>query len=503
MQNYFVGIDNGGSVTKAVVFDAAGREVACAAERVPVIHSHPGFTERDMEALWRVNVDVIRDVVAASAVDPRRIAGIACTGHGKGMYLWGTDDRPAANGIVSTDTRAWAYPDEWKRNGVSAAAFPKIMQTPLACQPAALWRWFQDNAPEVLQRVRWLFSVKDYIRFRLTGEAWAEMTDYSGSGLMNLAETRSDRELLNVFGIADVYDRLPPLCGSTALCGTVTKEAARLTGLMAGTPVAAGMFDIDACAVAMDVTDETNLCVVAGTWGINEYVSRKPELDGSIHMNSLFCVPGYYLVEESSPTSVSNNDWFIDVFLESEKTLAQQRGVSLHALAEELAASVGMDEPPILFLPFLYGSNDNPRARACFLGLESSHSRPHLIRAVLEGVVFSHRVHVERLLAGRSRPEAVRLAGGAVNNRAWCQIFADVLGLPIETVDTRELGALGAAMAAAVATGGYPDLKAAARAMVRIADRLEPDLDKKPAYDKKFGLFMAASAALDGLWKRF
>ena len=503
MTSFFLGIDNGGSVTKAVVFDAQGKEMAAASARVAVLRPFAGATERDMEALWQANVDVIREALSASGLAPAQIAGIACTGHGKGLYLWGKDGAPAYHGIVSTDGRAWRYPAQWAQDGTAEKVFALTLQTPLACQPVALWRWLQDHRPEVLERVQWVFAVKDYIRFRLTGEAFAEVTDYSGSSLMNLTNGTFDREVMQAFGVADMADKLPPLRGATDLCGQVTAEVAKLTGLRTGTPVAGGMFDIDACAVAMDVTDERNLCVIAGTWGINEYVSRQPVLNRSVKMNSLFCLPGYYLIEESSPTSASNNDWFCELFLDSEQREAEARGISLHALAEEMAASVRCDAQALLFLPFLYGSNDNPQARACFIGLENTHTRAQIIRAVLEGIVFSHRVHVERLLANRDRPEAVRLAGGAANNHTWAQMFADVLGLPVEIIDARELGALGCAMAAAVAAGHFSDLSAAARQMVRVRERLLPDIEKKPVYDRKFALFVKAVGALDGLWQDF
>ena len=503
MNSYFLGVDNGGSVTKAVIFDAQGREIASAATKVPMIRPRPGFTERDMEVLWQANLQVIRRALQDSGLDSAEIRGVACSGHGKGLYLWGKDGRAACHGIVSTDARAWKYPEQWAKDGTAAKVFPRTMQTPLACQPVALWRWFQDNQPEVLERVQWVFAVKDYIRFRLTGEAFAEVTDYSGTSLMNLADASFDREVMRDFGVADMADKLPSLRYSTDVCGAVTPEVAALTGLNTGTPVAGGMFDIDACAVAMDVTDEKNLCVIAGTWGINEYLSRQPVLNKSIKMNSLFCLPGYFLIEESSPTSASNNDWFADLFLDSEKQQARERGIGIHAVAEEMAASVGFDEQSILFLPFLYGSNDNPQAKACFIGLESRHTRAQIIRAVLEGIVFSHRVHIERLLANRDRPEAIRLAGGAANNRTWSQMFADVIGLPVEIIDTKELGALGCAMAAAVASGLYRDLQEAARHMVRVKARLEPNSGKKDVYDRKYSLFVRASQALDGLWSGF
>jgi L-xylulokinase len=283
----------------------------------------------------------------------------------------------------------------------------------------------------------------------------------------------------------------------------VSPEAAAACGLRAGTPVAGGMFDIDACAVAMDVTDERNLCVIAGTWGINEYISRSPVLDGSIMMNSLFCLPGYYLVEESSPTSAGNNEWFTELFLDSEKRLAQDRGISVYQLAEELAAGVGAAGQAIVFLPYLFGSNYNPQAKACFVGLETTTTRADMIRAVLEGIVFCHLVHVEKLLKTRNRPTAVRLAGGAARSRTWAQIFADVFQLPVEIVDVKEIGALGCAMAAAVAAGVYADLKDAARHMVTIGHRLEPDPAKAALYTRKYQRYCAVSAALDGIWKDY
>jgi L-xylulokinase len=502
---FFLGVDNGGTLTKAVLFDAAGAEIAGASRKVPLIAPQPGFTERDMGTLWGTSCEVIRETIAASGIRPEEVRGVACTGHGKGLYLWGRDGKPAYNGINSTDTRAWEYPARWEKDGTAEKVFAKTYQKILACQPVSLLCWIRDNRPGVLERVRWIFEAKDYIRFRLTGEALAEVTDYSGSSLMNIRDVCFDRELLEDYGLGSMRDALPPLRYSTDPCGAVSAEAAAATGLAAGTPVAGGMFDIDACAVAMDVTDEKNLCVIAGTWGINEYVSRAPVLDGSIMMNSLFCLPGYYLVEESSPTSAGNNEWFTELFLDAEKRLARERGIGVYQLAEELAAGVGAEGHSIVFLPYLFGSNYNPQAKACFIGLEATTTRAQMIRAVLEGIVFCHMVHVEKLLKsrGRNRPSAVRLAGGAAKSRTWAQIFADVFQLPVEIVDVQEIGALGCAMAAAVASGVYADLQDAARHMVGISHRLEPDPGVATVYARSYRRYRAASEALDGIWKDY
>ncbi|MEI6874289.1 MAG: FGGY-family carbohydrate kinase [Spirochaetota bacterium] len=503
MRKCFLGIDSGGTVTKAVISDAEGRVVASAARRVPLIVPRPGFTERDMGALWQATVEVIKESLSLSGLKAGQIGGIACTGHGKGLYLWGSDGNPAYNGIVSTDSRAWSYPERWERDGTAAKVFAKTCQRILACQPVSLLCWLRDNDPEVLDRVRWIFEVKDYLRFMLTGEAFAEMTDYSGSNLMNLHEGRYDRELLGYFGLERIMEMLPPLRLSTDRCGEVTSLVAAATGLPAGTPVAGGMFDIDACAVAMDVTDEEKLCVIAGTWSINEYVSKKPVLDGSVMMNSLFCIPGYFLVEESSPTSAGNYEWFCTLFLEAERREAEKGGISLYEFAGEMAATVGPDDQHIVFLPYIFGSNYDPRARASFVGLTSAHSRAQVIRAVMEGIVFCHLVHIEKLLANRERTTVVRLAGGAANSRAWVKIFADVLGLPVEIVDVAELGALGCAMAAAVASGLYPDLKDAAGHMMKIKYRQEPEAANAAVYGRKYALYKRVSAALEETWREF
>ena len=442
-------------------------------------------------------------MIVNSGLKKEDVKGVACTGHGKGLYLWGKDDKPCCNGIVSTDSRAWMYPEKWEKDGTADRVFQKTFQKILACQPVSLLCWLKDHNPEVLSNVKWIFEVKDYIRFKLTGEAFAEETDYSGSNMMNLKERCFDRELLGEFGLADLFEAMPPLKNSTDFCGGVSKQASLETGLLEGTPLAGGMFDIDACAVAMDITDDSNICVIAGTWSINEYISKQPVLNITVMMNSLYCIPGYYLIEECSPTSASNYEWFLDQFMGEEKQKAAEAGINFFEYCDKLAKTVAPDDQNITFLPYIFGSNYNPQAKASMIGLDMRHTRSQIIRAVLEGIAFCHMVHLEKLLANRSKTEAVRLAGGAANSLVWAQIFADVFQLPVELIDTKELGTLGCAMAAAVAAGVYKDLKEAAQCMVKIKSRIEPIKTNFPAYEKKFALYKKVSASLEGVWKDF
>ena len=151
MTAYFVGVDNGGTSTKAVVFDDQGRDIAGASRKVPMILPQPGFTERDMEVLWKANCEAIAEAVKSSKVSPSDIRGVACTGHGKGLYLWGRDGKPAYNGIVSTDSRAWAYPEKVAGGRNRRRVFRRDLPEILACQPVSLLCWLKDHRPGVVE----------------------------------------------------------------------------------------------------------------------------------------------------------------------------------------------------------------------------------------------------------------------------------------------------------------------------------------------------------------
>ncbi|MBL7189338.1 MAG: hypothetical protein ISS70_23665 [Phycisphaerae bacterium] len=192
---------------------------------------------------------------------------------------------------------------------------------------------------------------------------------------MNLQTRQYEQALLEDFGISGALDYLPPIVASADLCGEVTKEAGRLTGLAPGTPVAAGMFDIDACGLSSGVVDESQLCMIVGTWGNNQYISKTPVVDENIFMTSCYSIPGYYLMLEGSATSGSNLEWFVSRFFAAERTIAEEKGGSVYDLCNELVASTQPSEGNIIFLPFLYGSNANQNAKATFLGARNHDAR--------------------------------------------------------------------------------------------------------------------------------
>ena len=308
-------------------------------------------------------------------------------------------------------------------------------------------------------------------------------------------------ELLALFGLEDIIDKLPPICSSTEICGYVTEETASNTGLTAGTPVMGGMFDIDACAVAVDTVVEDRVCMIAGTWSVNEYIRKEPVLDGTVMLNSIFADDEYYLIEECSPTSAGNLEWFLKNLMQEKAKELQDGGGSIYDYTNEEIGKIPVSEFVPIFLPFLMASNVHPNARASFIGMSQHHSRSHLIRSVYEGIVFSHRYHLEKLTASMPAPPSViRLAGGVVRSAEWVQMFADVLAYPVEAVDINETGALGCAITAAVGLGDYSSFGEAAENMITLRDAVLPRPEYTEIYMKRYELYKKIIEALNPVW---
>ena len=501
MAKYLVGIDNGGTVSKAAVFTADGRELAVAGRPVASIVTVPGWNERDMNVLWQDTAAAIREAVEKSGVNPEDIACVTCTGHGNGLYLIDADGNPVRNGIYSSDGRAAAIIADWKARGIDAQALPKTAQCVWPAQPNALLAWLREHEPVSIQKAASLLMAKDYTRFKLTGKVAMELTDMSGTSLMNVVTAKYDDSVLEIFGISEMKRLMPPLVQSAEVCGTITAEAAVLTGLKAGTPVAGGMFDIDACGLSSGCMDGRQFVIVTGTWGNNQYIAREPLVDKGLFMTSCYSIPGWYLMLEGSPTGAGNLEWFISTFLEDKKTLLKQEGKdTVFTWADNVIAACEPKETDPIFLPFVYGENVGYPAKATFLGLGSQHTRAEVLRAVYEGCVFSHNMHMQRLYAFREKPEVVRITGGAARSAVWMQMFADIFQIPVEVPDGSELGALGAAIAGAVASGLYPAYDVAIKAMTRVARRYEPDQARAAMVAKRYAIYCKACQSLKAFY---
>lgn len=501
MGRYLLGIDSGSTVTKAALFDLSGKEIAVASCKTETAYLHPGWTERDMDILWQTTATAIRAVLAKASIKPDEIVGIGNTGHGNGIYLLDKSGQSLRPGIQSMDTRASEILVEWNQRDLHSQVFPFTIQSFWSAQPNALLAWIKKFEPQNYERIGAILLVKDYIKYRLTGEISSDFTDMSATSLMDVRNKNYSRELLALYDLVEVFDALPPLKQSFEVIGQITHSAAEETGLRAGTPVVGGLFDVDASAIGCGVVNPGQACIVAGTWSINEVVTREPIVALDLFMTTLFANTDLFLTIEGSATSATNLEWFVAQCCGDERAEAKRRGISVYEVCNEQVASLTPGSSNIIFHPFLYGSNVQPSARAGFYGIAGWHTRAHLLRALYEGIVFGHLNHIEKLKTAGAKIESARLAGGGSRSQVWTQIFADTLELPMQVSDGNELGARGAALSAGIGAGIYRDYTEAVQQAVSMVRIQEPIVANTPLYLARYAEYRRLIGAMQMPWQ--
>ncbi len=496
MKKYLLGVDNGGTYIKAAIYDKKGKRLGIARQYNEVLKPKPGRTEYDQEKLWEINCNCIKNVITETGVDPNEIACIGIAGQGCGFYAVDRFGKSIRNAITSADARAEEIVEQWKKDGTDKKAYSKIYRHSSPVHLNALLAWLKKYEPENYAKIGYLFSMKDFLAFRFTGNAIAGQGCQSVSGLMDLSKGEFSKELGILFGIEEMTDKFGKLCWDFEEAGRLTSEAALQCGCVQGTPVAAGSHDVIAAALAMGILDSRLCFMITGTHGINGYISNEPILNGTIKYNEYFAFPGQFLIEEGYPTSSGTLEWVITTLYADR----QEKSSDLYDEINHNVESVNPDSSNLLFLPFLQGNRDNPDAAGTWIGLRPEHTRAHMLRAVYEGVAFSHLLQMEHLFANREKPEIIRMAGGATASRVWIQIFADVFGITIEIVPNEEMGTKGAAIVGAVTSGLYSDVRDAVNEMTQQGEIFYPIKDNFKIYQKKIAVFKETVENLDPLW---
>ncbi|MEC5318360.1 FGGY-family carbohydrate kinase [Brenneria populi subsp. brevivirga] len=488
MSHYFMGIDLGGTVAKAGIYTPDGHEIKVTELALPLLSPRQGFCERDMDELWRATCQVIRGVLSESRIAPGLIRGIGFSAHGKGLYLVDKQGRPVRRGIVSSDSRAQALVTQWKREERDKQAYAHSLQQLWPSHPAALLGWLKQHEPDSYARAGYILMAHDYIRYCLTGRFACEATNISGSNLFNQQSGEFDPALFRIFGIEEAAEKTPAILNSSDLAGYVTSAAAGLCGLKTGTPVFCGMFDVVGAALTSGVHDSTRLSAVAGTWSIATRVFERIEPADYPYVWGKYSIPGTYFAHEGSPTSASNLAWFVKQFfpdLPNSYDTLNQWVKNGYRQAND-----------ILFFPWLYGSNFHAGLSGGFLGLSGHHGVEDMVYAIYQGIVFSHLLHQDRILALGGETCCIRFTGGPTHSSIWMQMFCDASDLPLEIVDIQQSGCRAAAMCAAVGAGDFAGFEAAMRAGRSPTIRLEPEADKHQILRRRFARFKQVARAL-------
>jgi L-xylulokinase len=489
---HLLGIDVGGTVVKAVLFALDGTPVAAGHARSASRHPRPGWAERDADDVWSAAAGAVSACLAqatetvAAWPGASAVAAIGVTGHGDGAYLVDGHGVPVL-AIAATDGRAV---DE-----AQALATDRVLTLsgthPFPGSPPALAAWLSVHDPDVLDRsAAWLMS-KDWLRFKLTGEIGTDETDASGA-FTDVATGRYSDELVESAGFTRWRRLLPPIRHSADVVGVVSAAAAEATGLAPGTPVVCGAHDCDGAAIGMGAIEPGHLSLIAGTFSINQLVTRDLATDPHWQTRR-FVRPGEFLAMATSPASASNLDWFVRELGPTGPDPLATVNADVAAVADSDAAS-----SPV-FLPFLYGAPHGFGGGGGFLGVRAGHTRAHLLRSVFEGVVCNHRAHVEALRDGIGSTGPARLTGGGARSSVWTQMFADALATTVEVPSAAEAGALGAAALAGWGVGVWPGLTEAVSATTSVRASFEPTPGGVDRFDTIYRRYARTVDALSGI----
>ncbi len=490
----FLGIDVGTGGTRAVLVDAEGRVTASATgEHAPFASPQTGWAEQDPRDWWRAASLAVREVLANSETKPEAISAVGFSGQMHGAVLLDRQHEVLRPSIIWCDQRT----SDQCMMITSKVGADRLIE--LTCNPALTGftlpklLWVREFEPDIWRQVASVLLPKDYVRLRLTGDRATDVADASGTLLFDVTNRRWSQPMLSAAEIDEAI--LPRVYESPEVTGVVSSVGAEATGLRAGTPVVAGGGDQAAGAVGMGIVRPGAVSATIGTSGVVFAASDKPALDpqGRVHT---FChaVPGRWHVMGVTQGAGLSLRWFRDQF-----GAVPNDGRDPYEHLTEEAAAVAPGANGLLWTPYLMGERTphlDPHARAALVGLTASHTRAHVVRAILEGVAFSLRDTFEIFREMNVPVNEIKLGGGGARSELWRQIQADVYGRTVKTVAAEEGAAYGAAILAGVGIGAWRSVDEACDAVVRTKTEVEPERNTVALMEQQYDRFRRIYPAL-------
>ncbi len=470
-----LGIDVGTGGTRALVLDEHGRVVGSATEEhAPFASPQIGWAEQQPEDWWRACCVAVPKALERARVQPEDIAGVGFSGQMHGAVMLDKQGKVVRPALIWCDVRTNPQCQELTEK----IGAPQLIQA--TCNPALAnftltkLMWVREHEPEHWKRVCWIMLPKDYVRWRMTGERATDMADASGTLLLDVARRRWSRLMLDAAAIDE--RSLPALFESPDVCGKINTDGAHALGLRPGTPVVAGAGDQAAGAVGMGIVAPGTVSATIGTSGVVFAATDRPALEpgGRLHT---FChaIPGRWHVMGVTQAAGLSLRWFRDQF-----GAGRDDGRDPYERLTDEAAKVPAGCQGLLWTPYLMGERTphlDPNARGALVGLTATHTRAHVIRAILEGAAFSLRDTFTLFDEMKVAVKRIRLGGGGARSALWRQIQADVYGHEVEIVAAEEGAAYGAAILAGVGAGMWKSVDEACAAVVRVAKTVEPQPD--------------------------
>ncbi len=501
--DFVIGCDVGSQGVKVTLLSLDGEVRAEAHSGYSVHHPRPGWAEQPAQVWSEAVGDAIRKLVVCSQVPGSRVRAIGLDAQLDGVVPVDHDGHPLRAAIIWMDRRAVVQCEAMARLADPESFFHR---TGLSLDPshvAPKIRWIAENEPQVVERAKYFLLPASFVAMHLTGEAWLDPSNASCTMLFEIQSKTWSDELCALFSVDRA--QLPPIRETTGVVGGLRRGIAEALGLLPGTPVTVGCGDEHAATLGAGVVRAGQVCDVAGTAEPVCSVSKDCLYDEA-HVLETHCHadPGLWLVENPGFVSGANLSWFQGQFGEAPGP-GPRAGRSSMAELDRSAAAVEPGAEGLVMLPCLMGATVptwNPLARGTFFGFTLSHRREHFARAVLEASAYALRDVTDRMRALGLPTQELRMAGGGGRSRLWCQIKADVTGIPACMPEVGECASLGAAIIALVSIGAQGSLAEAAGSLVRVREILEPDADAHRRYDDCYPLYRALYAALEPVFSQ-
>ncbi len=485
----FLGIDLGTSAVKLLLMDEAGRIVKVVSREYPLSFPHPGWSEQDPAHWWEAVVSGIRGVT--EGVDASQVAGIGCGGQMHGLVALDRADRVLRPAILWNDGRTAAETDYLNTVVGKETLSRYTANIAFAGFTAPKLLWMKAHEPDLFAQIDKIMLPKDYINYRLTGVHCTDMSDASGMLLLDVKNRRWSRKMLDICSLEE--RQLPRLYESYETVGTLLPLVSAELGLPAGVRVCAGAGDNAAAAVGTATVGDGRCNISLGTSGTIFISSKTFGVDPNNALHAFAHADGNYHLMGCMLSAASCNKWWMEDVL----------GTSDFAAAQEAIAEEKLGRNHVYFLPYLMGErspHNDSAARGTFIGLTMDTGRGDMTQAVLEGVAFGMR---DSLAVARSLGIPItssKLCGGGAKSPLWRRIFANVLRLPLETVETEEGPGYGGAILAAVACGAYPSVEAAAEQLVRVTHTQWPEEAAAARYEERYQQFRQIYPAVKSLF---
>ncbi|MDE7030344.1 MAG: xylulokinase [Lachnospiraceae bacterium] len=475
---YYVGVDLGTSAVKLLLMEGTGRIVNIVSKEYPLYFPHPGWSEQRPEDWWSAVKEGLKELTANC--DKSKVAGISFGGQMHGLVLLDKDDNVIRPAILWNDGRTQEE-TEYLNETIGREKLSKytanIAFTGFTA-PKVLW--VKNREPENFAKICKLMLPKDYIAYMLTGCFCTDVSDASGMLLFDVEHKCWSREMMEICGVKE--SQLAAIYESYEVVGTLRPAVAAELGLPEGVKVAAGAGDNAAAAIGTGTVGDGMCNISLGTSGTIFISSKKFGVDRNNALHSFAHADGKYHLMGCMLSAASCNKWWMEDILRTSEFAQEQAAITDDRLGNN----------HVYFLPYLMGErspHNDASARGTFIGMTMDSSREDLYQAVLEGVAFAIRDSFEVAKSLGIHIEASKICGGGAKSPLWKKIFANVLNIRLDLIESEEGPGYGGAILAAVACGAYASVEEAAAKLVRVVDSVEPDAAIAARYEERYRKF--------------